>query len=111
MEEMGRSKKAAEELFCNFQDKFYDLSSSSYQQYSNCSPTKRLIQMKNTTTKHHIIESQKGLTQNNSYQITYTTSPEKSYVVKPDGGEIQYDKYGKKSCDKLVQKIINGKVE
>ena len=75
------------------------------------SPTKRLISMKNATVKHHFIEHQKGITGEGQYQLTYTTSPQKSYVVKPDEGEIQYDKYRQNETQKLVNKITGGKVE
>jgi hypothetical protein len=48
--------------------------------------------MKNATAKHHVIESKKGI-KDSTYLIQYTTCPDKSYVVKPDGGEIKYDKF------------------
>ncbi len=42
------------------------------------------------------------------YQISYTTCPEKSFIVKPTDGEINYDR---KNTNKLVNNIINGEVE
>ena len=65
--------------------------------------------MKNATFKHHQVENKSGIT-DGKYQLTYTTSPDKSYVVKPDDGEINYEKYGNKAS-KLVDKIMNGGVE
>jgi hypothetical protein len=32
-------------------------------------------------------------------------------VVKPEGGAIKYDNYDRKHTSKLVNKIMNGKVE
>jgi hypothetical protein len=62
MEEIGRSKKAAHELFQAFQDKYYDQSDPVFFDSEEVSPTKRLISMKNSTTKHHVIEYRKGIT-------------------------------------------------
>ena len=67
--------------------------------------------MKNATAKHHVIESKKGIKDNNNYAIQYTTSPDKSYVVKPDGGEIKYDNFPQRKTNKLIQQIIDGTVE
>jgi len=65
--------------------------------------------MKNATTKHHVIEYRKGIT--GSYAIQYTTCPEKSYVILPDGGETNYDKMKDRKAHQFVEKIINGTVE
>jgi hypothetical protein len=63
MEEIKRSKNAAHELFSAFQDKYYDQSNSSqFFDQQQVSPTRRLVDMKNATTKHHIIEYRKGIT-------------------------------------------------
>ena len=62
--------------------------------------------MKNTTTKHHTIEREKGFAEEGGYQLTYTTSPERSYLVKPDEGEIKYDNFKPKTTQNLIQKII-----
>ena len=66
--------------------------------------------MKNTTAKHHNIEHDEGM-YDEKYQLKYTTSPKRSYVVKPDEGEINYEKYSPKRTDKLVEKILSGTVE
>lgn len=65
--------------------------------------------MKNATTKHHVIEYRKGIT--GRYAIQYTTCPEKSYVILPDEGQMDYDKAGGKQAQKFVEKLINGQVE
>lgn len=67
--------------------------------------------MKNAATKHKKIESKKGMNNDGMYSLQYTTCPEKSYVVKPDDGKIDYDQFSPKKAHKFVEKIINGKVE
>ena len=63
MEEIKRSKNAAHELFSAFQDKYYDQSNQSqFFDQQQVSPTRRLVDMKNATTKHHVIEYRKGIT-------------------------------------------------
>jgi hypothetical protein len=109
MEEIKRSKNAAHDLFNAFQEKYYDQSKPEFFDASQVSPTRRLIQMKNATTKHHVIEYRKGIT--GSYAIQYTTCPEKSYVILPDGGETNYDKMKDRKAHQFVEKIINGTVE
>jgi hypothetical protein len=55
--------------------------------------------MKNTTTKHHQVEHEKGIHKDGIYQLTYTTCPLKSYVVQPDEGQINYDKFKMKKAE------------
>lgn len=62
MEEIGRSKQAAQDLFQKFQDSYYDKNQPFYYDSEQVSPTKRLISMKNATAKHHVIEYRKGIT-------------------------------------------------
>ena len=109
MEEIGRSKKAAHELFQAFQDKYYDKAESNLFDQEQVSPTRRLISMKNATTKHHVIEYRKGIT--GKYSIQYTTSPEKSYVILPDEGQTDYEKYKDKNAQSFMDSVLNGKVE
>ena len=66
--------------------------------------------MKNAVTKHHTIDKDKNL-KDGKYALQYTTCPEKSYVVKPDEGRINYDEFKDKKAHQFVEKIINGKVE
>jgi len=46
--------------------------------------------MKNATTKHKMVEAEKGIN-DNRYSLQYTTCPEKSFVVKPVEGQINYE--------------------
>ncbi len=66
--------------------------------------------MKNTTTKHQNIEHSNNLKEG-KYALQYTTCPEKSYLVAPDEGAIDYNKMTIKNTHKFVEKIINGEVE
>ena len=109
MEEIGRSKKAAQQLYQAFHDRYYDKVDSQLFDQSLTSPTQRLISMKNATTKHHVIEYRKGIT--GKYAIQYTTSPEKSYVILPDDGQTNYDQINDKNAHKFVEKLITAKVE
>jgi len=109
MEEIGRSKKAAHELFQAFQDKYYDKNDSNLFDAEQISPTRRLISMKNSTTKHRNIEYRKGIT--GKYAIQYTTCPEKSYVILPEEGQTNYDNFKEKHAHDFVEQIINAKVE
>jgi hypothetical protein len=56
------------------------------------SPTKRLIKMKNSAFSHKKVMCDNGVQYRdpNSYQLTYCSSPGKSYVVEPHGGELNY---------------------
>ena len=54
--------------------------------------------MKNAVSKHKKIEVTKGINQDGSYAIQYTTCPEKSYVVKPDEGKINYNEFSPKKA-------------
>ncbi|CDW72446.1 UNKNOWN [Stylonychia lemnae] len=110
MEEIGRNKQASTEFFKEFQNQYYDIKQASFYDQNECSPTKRLISMKNAVTKHHQIQSKKGIN-DGEYSLQYTTSPEKSYIVKPSAGIIDYNNFNQKKAHKLVEKIINGKVE
>lgn len=54
----------------------------------HASPTKRLIQQKNSTSSHKKVL--KGCNTQN-YSLHYTSSPGKSYVIEPKHGELDYD--------------------
>lgn len=45
------------------------------------------------------------------YQLRYTTSPKKGYIVKPVKGQINYDNYKEKKADKFINKIANQELE
>lgn len=109
MEEIARSKQSAQNLFKAFQESYYDRSQPCFFDQAEVSPTKRLISMKNAVSKHKKIE--KGFNNDGQYAIQYTTCPEKSYVVRPDEGKINYNEFSPKKAHKFVEKVINGKVE
>ena len=58
------------------------------------SPTKRLIQHKNTTFEHR--STVKDNVDKGGYSIAYTTSPKNSYIIEPHGSELNY-KLGEKN--------------
>lgn len=61
MEELGKYKKEKDQVFTDFQDKFYDRKAAKFNDTAETSPTKRLVQLKNATFKHHAISYQKGI--------------------------------------------------
>ncbi len=57
----------------------------------HASPTKRLISHKNTTFAHkQVMHENLRQSTTGGYKLTYSTSPGKSYVVEPHGGELNY---------------------
>ena len=66
--------------------------------------------MKNALVKHTLEYNQKNQA-DGKYALNYTTCPEKSVVVKPDEGEINYAEFKDKNAHQFVEKVINGKVE
>ena len=57
-------------------------------QEQHTSPTKRLIQHKNTTFEHKKVV--KDNITRGDYSLVYVTGPNKSYVVEPHGGQLDY---------------------
>jgi len=73
------------------------------------SPTRRLIQHKDSTWEHKnkIRESvYKGQIQKGEYSQTYCISPGKSYVIEPQGGELPYE-MAEKSPTKFYSRVLN----
>jgi hypothetical protein len=108
--EMARikSKKAeTQEFFDDFRRDFYGKDPDAF--HGECSPTKRLMKMKDATAKNQIAgyEDEKG----EGYKMRYTTSPKKGYIVKPKKGEIKYDKYKEKHADKFMDRIAKQELE
>jgi hypothetical protein len=55
----------------------------------HASPTRRLIAQKNSTWEHKkLLRSEKNPYQ---YELEYTTEPGKSYIVAPEGGQLNYN--------------------
>lgn len=59
----------------------------------HASPTKRLIAQKNSTWEHKTVFARNRISspRKDAYQLQYTTQPGKSYVIAPEGGELNYD--------------------
>ena len=56
-------------------------------------PNHRLIQMKNTAVNHKKVMHDQGFTRDSeslNYQLTYISSPGKSYVIEPHKGQLNY---------------------
>lgn len=72
------------------------------------SPTKRLINLKNSTTTH------KQRIQNNlqrgEYSQTYCISPGKTYVIEPQGGELPYE-LAESSPTKFYSQVLNQNIK
>eukprot|EP00347_Sterkiella_histriomuscorum_P008495 403344880 len=71
------------------------------------SPTRRLIDHKNTAVDHKqtLRQSVDNLVKSD-YALTYTTSPDKSYVIEPHGGGLNYDNV-KKDPTKFYDDFFN----
>lgn len=75
-------------------DKFYEIMGEFYEHNlrKHASPTKRLIQQKDAAWNHKAFLQQKmGKVSTETYSLTYVASPKKTYVIQPQGGEINYD--------------------
>ncbi len=88
-------------------DTFYDLIKDFYKEgpEQHDSPTRRLIDHKNTAFDHKkTMKSSVETKGNNVY--TYTASPDKSYVIEPHGGPLNYSLV-KKNPNKFYDQILN----
>ena len=71
------------------------------------SPTKRLISMKNSAFSHKKVMHDNGLPRDSlNYQLTYCSSPGKSYKVEPHGGELNY-KLVDRNPEKFYHQVFN----
>ena len=69
------------------------------------SPTKRLIEQKQSTSTHkQLVELNNKKTQD--YSLHYTASPGKSYLIEPMGGEINY-KVARRNPLKFYDQVMN----
>jgi hypothetical protein len=78
------------------------------------SPTKRLIKMRNSALKHkeQLCKDDPASIHphmKHNYRISYITSPEKFYVMKPEA-EINYDLYST-SPKKFYNQVLEQEVE
>jgi len=69
------------------------------------SPTTRLRQHKDSTVEHKDM-IRKSLKQGSDYSLTYCLSPDKAYVVEPEGGELNYEE-AYKNKNRFVSKVLN----
>ena len=80
--------------------------------YRSCrrhtSPTKRLISLKNSTVEHKkLLKDTVHLSQN--YALTYCSSPGRSYIIEPHGGELNY-KLAEKNLNKFFDHVFNQEI-
>ncbi len=72
------------------------------------SPTKRLISLKNSTVEHKkLMKDTVHLSQN--YALTYCSSPGRSYIIEPHGGELNY-KLAEKNLNKFFDHVFNQEI-
>ena len=88
-------------------DQFYKVMCEFYgdNQKRHVSPTKRLMQQKEAAWKHKEFLS-KNLAKNDEYSLTYVTDPQKTYVIEPKEGEINYD-LAKKNPNKFYDQVLS----
>lgn len=86
---------------------FYDIMSEFYNRgpddEKHSSPTKRLISLKNSTSDHKKV--MKDNFQRGDYSLTYCSSPGKSYIIEPHGGELNY-KMAEKNPLKFYEQVF-----
>lgn len=74
-------------------DAFYEAHNEYYyedpDQAAHDSPTRRLVEHKNTAFSHK--QTMKDNIAKVDYSLTYTTGPTTSYVIEPHGGELDYN--------------------
>lgn len=70
------------------------------------SPTRRLISQKNTCFDHKKLMAGGGIERTQDYGITYCSSPGRSYVIEPHGGELNY-KLAQKDTLKFYDQVFN----
>jgi hypothetical protein len=73
-------------------DDFYRMMNEFYSsnQQRHESPTLRLIQQKNSTVEHKNVMA-RNVERTQNYGLFYTSSPGKSYIIEPKGGELNYN--------------------
>ena len=68
-------------------------------------PTMRLINQKNASVTHKSVFKE-GIEMKREYSIGYTPGPEKSYIIEPHGGKINY-KLAEKNPLKFYDQVMN----
>ena len=91
---------------------FYEVMEQYYWKGPNderhASPTKRLISLKNSASEHKkLLRDTVKRTQ--EYALTYCSSPGRSYVIEPHGGELNY-KLAEKNLAKFFDHVFNQEI-
>jgi len=111
----GRNLENALEEMQRDYDLKYEKNNKPFKKGKNSSPTKRLIDMKNSATRSKNLLTQKDplnfhpLSNQRSYQVEYTISPTRSYRVMPDK-EIDYD-LATSNPKRFIEQVYNQKVQ
>ena len=93
----------------NTTSNFYDVMNQYYWKgpgdEKHDSPTKRLISHKNSATEHKKVlnDTVKASTE---YSLTYCSSPGRSYIIEPHGGELNY-RLADKNLNKFYDQVFN----
>ena len=103
MQELNKKRQDREgEAFYQAIDNFYGETGNE----THTSPTKRLIKHKNTTFEHK--KTMKSDINKGDYSLVYTTA-DKSYVVEPHGGQLNYN-LAQKNPLKFYDQVFNQEV-
>lgn len=95
MEEFKQRREHGEDFYQTYQEMY--LKGPDDEKHE--SPTKRFVHQKNTTVEHKAVMDKKGARYGDTYRLTYTSNPTKSYLVEP-GKEINY-KLAEKNPEKF----------
>ena len=68
------------------------------------SPTKRLVEHKNTTFTHK--QTIKDTIPKGDYSLVYNTGPKNSYIIEPHGGQLDYN-LAQKNPLKFYEQVFN----
>lgn len=99
-------KRSVAESFIDKDESFYSTMSEFYSGHrKHDSPTRRLMEQMDSACENKSVINRK-LRTNDRYTLTYCTSPDKSYVVEPSKGEIDYDN-ANKNLEKFYLKVMN----
>jgi hypothetical protein len=58
----------------------------------HASPTRRLINQKNSAWEHKKLLLENTAPSQTGYELHYTTEPGRSYLVQPEGGQLDYSR-------------------
>lgn len=101
MEELNNKRKERDG------DAFYEAINEYYYgdgTEAHSSPTKRLVQHKNTAFDHK--KTMKQGIEKGEYSLTYVPGPDKSYIIEPHGGALNY-KLAEKNPLKFYDQVFN----